>query len=153
MKMILPLLMGLTGLAAGGAAGHMLRSPAPESSVEAQEVPAAAQPDQAHEYVKMTNQFVVPVMQAGRVASLVVMSLTLEVVEGTSERAYAVEPKMRDAFLQVMFDHANTGGFTGAFTESLPMDNLRKALLEAAQSIGGKTMKDVLISEIVRQDI
>ncbi len=60
---------------------------------------------------------------------------------------------MRDSFLQVLFDHANAGGFDGAFTEAGAMDQLRGALREVAQrDLGEELVKDVLILEIARQD-
>ena len=65
---------------------------------------------------------------------------------------YEREPKLRDAFLRVMFDHANAGGFDGAFTNSNQMDVLRRALREVAQKTIGPTASDVLILDIVRQD-
>jgi flagellar protein FliL len=86
------------------------------------------------------------------VTSLVIMSLSLEVTIGTSESIYAREPKLRDAMLQVMFDHANAGGFNGMFTDGANLVFLRKAFLEVSQKIIGDEVKDVLISDISRQD-
>ncbi len=106
----------------------------------------------AHDYVKLNNQFVVPVVQNGRVDALVILSLSLEVTTGSTEKVYQVEPKLRDGFLQVMFDHANAGGFRGTFTDGSNMILLREALLEVAQSTLGPDVSDVLIVDIVRQD-
>ncbi|MFY8145464.1 MAG: flagellar basal body-associated FliL family protein, partial [Rhodobacter sp.] len=103
-------------------------------------------------YVKLNNQFVVPVMAEGRVSSLVVLSLSLEVTPGQVERVYEMEPKLRDAMLQVLFDHANSGGFNGSFTDGANLVLLRAALLETALRIFGKDVTDVLIVDIVRQD-
>lgn len=105
-----------------------------------------------HDYVKLNNQFVVPVVQNGRVAALVILSISLEVKAGSTEKVYQVEPKLRDGFLQVMFDHANAGGFMGTFTDGSNMVLLREALGEVAQSILGPDVTDVLIVDIVRQD-
>ena len=63
------------------------------------------------EYVKLSNQFVVPVVKGKTVVSLVVLSLSLEVPEGQKDAVFRREPKLRDSFLQVLFDHANIGGF------------------------------------------
>lgn len=105
-----------------------------------------------HDYVKMNNQFIVPVVQKGRVSALVILSLSLEVKPGLGERIYAIEPKLRDALLQVMFDHANSGGFAGSFTDAANLVLLRRALLEAAMRVAGDGVSDVLIVDIVRQD-
>lgn len=105
------------------------------------------------EYLKLTKQFVVPVVDSERIEALVTMSLSLEVTPGMTEAFYAIEPKLRDGFLQVMFDHANTGGFDGAFTESDNMKVLRKALLETARKNLGDDVSEVLIMSVNRQDV
>ncbi|MEP1962581.1 flagellar basal body-associated FliL family protein [Tateyamaria sp.] len=108
--------------------------------------------DPTSEYVKMSNQFVVPIVDGDSVKGLVVMSLTLEVIAGQKDAVYTREPKLRDSFLQVMFDHANIGGFDGAFTNASNLAVLRGALLEVSQKVMGKQVTDVLIVEIARQD-
>jgi hypothetical protein len=102
--------------------------------------------------VKLNNQFIVPVVEQAEVQALVILSISLEVRPGTTEAVYTQEPKLRDAFLQVLFDHANAGGFNGAFTSSTNMDVLRQSLLETAQAVIGKSVRNVLIVDIVRQD-
>lgn len=106
----------------------------------------------AFDYVKLNNQFVVPVVDHGRVGALVILSLTLEVKMGGREAVYQREPKLRDSFLQVLFDHANAGGFNGNFTDANNMDLLRHALLEVARKTMGPVVSDVLVVDIVRQD-
>lgn len=106
----------------------------------------------APEYVKMNNQFVVPVVDEGRVAAMVVLSLSLEVEAGNTEAVYQREPKLRDAFLQVLFDHANVGGFSGSFTDGSNLVVLRTSLKEAASLVLGTMVSDILITDIARQD-
>lgn len=156
MGKIVPLLLALVGLAVGGGAGFFLR-PAPEAELaedgtEVQEPAAKPDPEVPPEYAKLNNQFVVPVMDGGRVISLVILSLSLEIEPGSSQDVYAREPKLRDVFLQVLFDHANAGGFQGSFTDGSNLVLLRKALFEAAAGVLGPTVKDILISDIARQD-
>ncbi len=176
-RKLIPILLGLIGLGIGVGAGIFLR-PAAETAIEVEagaaehaapteadaadaEVAKAAQASEppkdetaegGPEYVKLSNQFVIPVVEQGRVVSMVILALTLEVGAGTTEAIYAREPKLRDAFLQVLFDHANSGGFNGAFTDGANLVLLRKALLEAAQTAIGPNVSDVLISDIARQD-
>lgn len=182
MRMILPLLLALGGTGGGVVAGLALRpaampmddsgdgghgggaedghaadapadAHAPSAAPEAH---AAADghggTDGAPEYVKLSNQFVVPVVEKGRVAAMVILSLNLEVTAGSSEGVYTREPKLRDAFLQVLFDHANAGGFAGSFTDGSNLIFLRRALGEAAKRVLGSVVTDVLIIDIVRQD-
>lgn len=177
MRMILPLLLALGGTGGGIAAGLALRPAAPPMAAaedhgtateDGHSVPAAeahAAPEAAQrasgdhgattglpDYVKLSNQFVVPVVESGRVSAMVILSLSLEVTAGSSEAVYNREPKLRDAFLQVLFDHANVGGFAGAFTDGANLIFLRRALREAASRVLGPSVSDVLIIDIVRQD-
>lgn len=175
MAKLLPLLLALVGLAVGTGAGYFLK-PAPKPAEmhdthegdghEAKDDhapkaddhakddghgdPAAA--DGAVDYVKLNNQFVVPVVENGRVSALVVLSLSLEVEAGGSAAVYEREPKLRDAFLRVLFDHANAGGFRGSFTDTANLATLRVALREAGQSIMGEVVSNVLIVDMMRQD-
>lgn len=178
-RKLLPIILALVGLGVGIGAGMFLRpahEPAAETTTaegaataegeaapkegeatKAEAAPkegeaAATDAENGPEYVKLSNQFVIPVLEQGQVASMVILALTLEVTHGTSEATYTREPKLRDAFLQVLFDHANSGGFKGAFTDGSNLILLRKALLEAAQSAVGANVTDVLISDIARQD-
>ncbi|MGV6804627.1 MAG: flagellar basal body-associated FliL family protein [Ruegeria sp.] len=105
------------------------------------------------DYVKLNNQFVVPVVASNRVEALVVLSLSIEAEPGLRDEIYAREPKIRDAFLQVLFDHANVGGFQGAFTRANNLDTLRSALTEVARGQFGSGIHNVLIIDIARQDV
>lgn len=146
---ILPFILAILGLVLGVGGGMLLRPAAEHSDAE---VVQAADAPVLTEFMKLNNQFVVPVVAHGRVSSLVIMSLSLEVSIGATEGIYAKEPKLRDAMLQVMFDHANAGGFNGVFTDGANTVFLRKALLEVSQKAIGSEIKDVLISDISRQD-
>jgi uncharacterized protein YneF (UPF0154 family) len=149
MKKILPLLLVILGLVVGVSGGVFLRPDPEQSDSEPTRHEDVIAPT---EFVKLNNQFVVPIVEKGRVASLVIMSLSIEVNAGTSERIFSQEPKLRDAMLQAMFDHANAGGFDGVFTNGANLAALRSALLEVVQKIMGGTVKDVLISDLLRQD-
>ncbi|MGR3514773.1 MAG: flagellar basal body-associated FliL family protein [Paracoccaceae bacterium] len=161
MAKILPLLLMIVGGAVGAGAGIMLK---PEEPMEcAAEGPcdsdkAMAEPEEKTDvegvyYVAMKNQFVVPVIQDELVKSLVVLSLSLETTADQSEGIFSRQPKIRDVFLQVLFDHSHIGGFDGAFTESSRLSVLKVALLEAAQSVVGTVVSDVIITDIVRQEM
>jgi flagellar protein FliL len=150
MKKLLPLILILLGLGAGAGAGLALR-PAPPADDDVAAAPVAL-PSKPSDFVRLNNQFIVPVVEQGRVASLIVLALSLEVDEGTNQQVFAREPKLRDAFLQVLFDHANSGGFRGNFTESTALVALRRALRETARQVVGGNVQDVLITDFARQD-
>jgi 3-oxoacyl-(acyl-carrier-protein) synthase len=175
LKILLPVLLALFGLGMGLGAGLFLRADgavAPEADTSAEGAGAEAEgktPDAEApaedtegksrveakgevEYVRFNNQFVIPVVERGQVAAMVVLALSLEVTQGQTERVYQMEPKLRDALLHVMFDHANSGGFSGDFTDGAALEPLRAALREAVVRTFGPEARDVLISDIMRQD-
>ncbi|WP_116133237.1 flagellar basal body-associated FliL family protein [Tropicimonas sp. IMCC34043] len=175
-RLILPVLLALIGAGAGVGAGMALRPPDGGTGVPADPHSAAADPhaqtatahgaggrepspesdahaSDATEFVKLNNQFVVPVLKNGQVTAMVVLSLTLETEPGSREAIYEIEPRIRDTFLQVMFAHANAGGFDGTFTQVSNLDDLRVALRETATRLLGEAVVDVLVTDIARQDI
>ncbi|MEX3017525.1 flagellar basal body-associated FliL family protein [Gymnodinialimonas hymeniacidonis] len=124
-----------------------------EEDHEEPEPPRVEQTGEGTEYVRLNNQFVVPIVRNGAVRSLVVLGLTIEVTTGQNNLVFDQEPRLRDSFLRVLFAHANTGGFDGVFTEAEAMEPLREGLREAAQGIlGRENTFDVLITDITRQD-
>ncbi|SMY08229.1 flagellar basal body-associated FliL family protein [Flavimaricola marinus] len=170
MKLILPLILLLVGTGGGIAAGLFLTPAAEEPTEEAMANPCGPLPEDDHamtaaedhsepeaasdkEYARLNNQFVVPVVSNEQVQALVVVSLSVEVPTGEKDFVFEQEPKLRDAFLQVLFDHANLGGFDGQFTATTNMRNLRTALRNAAREAIGNQVSDVLILELVRQDV
>lgn len=167
MKKLLPVILALVGLCAGTGTGLALKKSntegkevtcGPESSHDTSDdlaqLPNREEPEENEkfEYVKLNNQFIVPIVEDGKVGSLVVLALNLEVVPGYKEAVFALEPKLRNAFLLILFDHANAGGFKGTFTSSNNMTVLQNALREVARKTLGNSVSDVLITDVVRQD-
>lgn len=167
MKKLLPLIVLVLFASLGLTAGKFLQPAPPETeevAAEDAETPQVAEAKNETtgtsgsagrpvDYVKMNNQFVVPIVENERVAALIVLSLSIEVPEGKQEDVLRKEPKIRDSFLQVLFTHANLGGFSGEFTQPVKLNSLRRSLLEVAQrDIGKELAYDVLILEIARQD-
>lgn len=163
MRKLLPIILAVVGLGAGLGAGKLMQ-PAPQDTAHTDVcedfdpatkldlTPKVVDLDKV-DFVKLNNQFVVPVVSDGKVKSLVVLSLSLEVSSGNQDIVYQREPKLRDVLLQVLFDHANAGGFDGVFTSGRKMDLLHQALLETAQKTLGGAVSDVLIQDLVRQDV
>ena len=159
----------LIGLGAGAGAGIFLRPAATNAAEECQDDGhgscdvemvdnaghgEAIEPDPNNVYyVKLSKQFVVPVIKDSRVSSMVVMSLSIETTPTVGDTVFAREPKLRDALLGVMFLHANSGGFDGQFTSNEAMKDLRGSLLEAARDVIGDDVYNVLITDILRQDV
>jgi len=166
MKKLLPIVLVLLGIGGGVGAGLVLKPelPVEDTVLEETDPCGDVQPASSvakrpvadpvtREYVRLNNQFIVPVVQKERIDALVVLSLSIEIAKGRSQTVFDREPKLRDEFLQVLFNHANMGGFQGAFTETATMAILRRNLLEAGQSILGDAVSDILITDIARQDV
>ena len=165
MKKILPIIMLLIGTGAGVGAGVFLR-PEPtltehsETQVEEKEIAEKPEkekeeglPIDGKEYIKLSNQFVVPIVEKDRISSMIVMTLSVEAPIGQGQEVYDLEPKVRDVFLRVLFDHAAIGGFRGAFLNNENLDPVRLNLKNAArENFGADLISDVLIFEIARQD-
>lgn len=136
-----------------------VKEPAADGEVESVEASTDASSDSAPpasgtgpEYVALQRQMIVPIVSNDQVISLVVLSLSIEVQPGFSNDVYDREPKLRDAFLRVLFRHANSGGFSGAFTSGEKMQDLRRALNRAGQQVLGTVLIQVLVTDILRQE-
>lgn len=166
--LLLPLIMLLVGLGAGVGAGLFLAPPEEaaedghdetggedhgEAGHEGEDGGTAGEGEATTDFARLSNQFIVPVVKGENVDALVVLSITLEVDVGGTDTVFAQEPRLRDKFLQVLFDHANVGGFDAGFTQAGTMAILRNALKESARSALGPLVHDVLIVDIVRQEV
>lgn len=163
MGKVLPILIVLIFALGGAGAGFALK-PKPVEDGKASAEPMHAEAKETSEdlppietgeweYVKLDKQFVVPVVSEAGVASLMLLAISLEVKPGQEEAIYAKEPKIRDRFLSVLFQHANSGGFDGHFTDRRQLKDVRANLRRAARGLFGETINDVLLTDIIRQDL
>ena len=164
MKKLIPIILVLLFAGAGVAAGLALKPQATEGEEHAnpcgddpnkKETAKTKEPtkkDETYEYVKLSNQFIVPVIKGDIVRSVAIVALSLEVKIGAKDQVFAVEPKLRDTFLQALFDHASIGGFDGAFATTENLLRMRRSLKEGAVSVLGDIVSDVLVTDIARQD-
>lgn len=178
MRLLIPVVIALLGLGGGVGAAVFLRpdampagdvqaalSPCGEGGSEmAEDTATGHEADGAHnqahspgsrdsQYTALGDQFVVPVVNAGSVEALVILSLSVETAPGFGDEIVAHTPKLRDLFLRELLDHANLGGFQDTFTSNGTLDRLRVALREAGQNEMGHEFRDVLILDINRQEM
>lgn len=159
-RKVMPVIVALLGTGGGVAAGMWLGPGMRDDPISVPDDTTGALTERPipdakvdTEFVKLDNQFVIPIVQSDMISAMVVMSLTVEITKGATQQVYEREPKLRDAFLQVLFDHANMGGFAGEFTGSNTLDVLRAALTENAQRLLGDNVHGVLITGVARQDL
>ena len=169
MKKILPILIILIAAIGGAAGGMVFRPPADmaagedamagENHGESNTSSKSSGRDDVedmrgeYDYVKFSRQFVIPVINGGGVKALVVVDIQLEVEPGTSEAAFSREPKIRDAFLKVLYQIAHTGGFGGSLVSDYILKDMHDDLETAARAILGDSLHDVLITDLLRQDL
>lgn len=170
-KILIPVILTILGAGAGIGTGYVLGPKTPEQEAQTEGKVATQNPENKAEntqetqgesnalpsdnanYFKIQNQFIVPIIHHGKMTGMVLMSLAIEADPSLRDAIFKHEPKLRDAFLRVMFDHANIGGFDGNFTENGPMQLLDESLLRVAQGMIGIGIRDVLILEIARQEL
>ena len=128
--------IGIVLGAGGGIAAALLTGngtpdaePAPEPAVVAR---------------RMDRQFVLPVLEEGRVAGHAVLTLAIETSLGADE-AHVAEPRLRDAFLSALVAQSAEDGFGGAIASPEGLDALRALLLRAGQRVVGDDLHGVLI--------
>lgn len=148
----------LVGGMAGGGAGLFL---APEDQAElettAPSVPAETgeqveQPEDTEvAFADFSDQFIIPIVGDNEVEAMVVLRISIEVDEPALQNVYDMEPKLRAAFLQSLFNHANNGGFDANFTAFSAMDSLRRELGQVARNVVGPSVREVLILDVIRQ--
>ncbi len=152
MKPLIIAIAGIVSLGGGAIAGAMFGT-GPAQDMPAHDAkPAISAKPSRFEYVKFNSQFVVPVQSDGRVTALLVTNLQLEVSEGSTEDAFRREPRLRDAFLNILFQMAGEGAFDADMFAPATQTELRGRLLAAARGIMGNSVNAVLISDFLKQD-
>lgn len=140
---------GVIAILAGGAAGWALREPV--APVAVGEVPPDDPADR--DYVKIGRQIVVPVVKGGATEALMLFEVALDVPLSLSEPTYRAEPRLRDAFLKILFEMSYTGAFSDTYTDDRVIAELRSKLLAAARAEMGPRIHDVLILDVIRQEL
>ncbi len=103
-------------------------------------------------YLKFKRQFVVPVMDHGKITALVIMNLNLELNSDAPENVYSQEPKLRDAITRELLALSNDDVFGENLTSAESYETLRSTLLRAAKGVLPEGIQDVLILDIARQE-
>jgi len=151
MKPLIIAIAGIVSLGGGAVAGAMLGGGSHDEPMHDAKSAMAPKPSN-FEYVKFNSQFVVPIQTDGHVTALLVANLQLEVNQGSTEEAFLREPRIRDAFLKILFEMAAEGSFDGdMFAPTVQME-LRGRLLSAARKVLGDEVNAVLISDFLKQD-
>ncbi len=103
-------------------------------------------------YLKFKRQFVVPVMQSGKIDALVIMNLNLELNGEAPDNAYSLEPKLRDALTRELLTLSDDDMFGANLTSADSYEILRSTLLRAAKAVMPEGIEDILILDVARQE-
>ena len=143
MKKIIAIVLVLVGIVGGGAAGMMLK-PAPpepegteagagdvgEKTAEKEEDVEDGEAEQSTSvYVKVGRQTIIPVLDKGETKALMLFELAVDIPPSENDRALAMEPRLRDAFLRELFQMSYTGAFDETFTDDRVIEELRRSLV------------------------
>jgi hypothetical protein len=161
-KFVLPVLSLIVGLGGGGAAAIMMGPAASEQHGAGVDHSGTAEQDSAThdgeddgptEIVKLPNQFVVPVIVNKSVRSMVILTVALEVEQGQADFVRTLEPKLRDTFLDELFNLAAMGGFRDELISRKTLEIVRAALSQRARDVLRQKAVAVLITDMARQDV
>ena len=167
LRLMLPVLLLLLGVAGGVGAGLLLGpgdAEGPAASAQTSDDADATDdsgtaegtrgttPADGTEFVRLNNQFVVPIVRDGSVRSLVVMALTLEVDSGNNQAVFDREPRLRDSFLQVMFAMPMRAGSTAASPRPRQWTRCARHSAMPRARCWARSSPTFLIVDITRQD-
>lgn len=146
MRFLIILSLAVICAAGGAGAAWVLKPGHVEQAVVEEDEPSH------YGFVELQNQFVVPLTDGEMISGLVAVSLAIEGEKGQESMIEDAEPRLRDAFLRVLFDHARADGFSGDFTNNTSMSELRNRLSTTAHDTLGSIANGVLITSVTRQD-
>ena len=109
--------------------------------------------DTTYGFLKFSRQFIVPIVTAGNVDTLLIIDINLEVKPAATESAYSQEPKLRDALLTALLRLSNEGAFDEKMLEDENIEDVREQLLYSAREIIGDDVLEVLILSMARQEL
>lgn len=150
MAKLIPVLLILLGIGMGGAAGVFLR-PVPDQEAELDAAPPPVPPRAERSVIEIPGQFIVPVDMGEARLAIFAVRLALEIAPESVAQAEAETARLRDGLLRALFEHANIGGFSGAYTDTTRINLLRRNLLSEAEGVlGAGVVFAVLITDILR---
>ncbi len=178
MKQIVPSIVALLAISAGGGAAYFVKSGASpkapsaahESSGDESGGHAAPKPVKAKKghgksdkhgdaassdvtYYKFSREFVVPMIEDDRVQSLVILNLNLEVDTAISQELFSKEPVLRDNIMTTLVKLSSGGRTLNSITDVDNYETLRAMILTNLQNEIPVGIRNVLILDMARQDL
>ncbi|MCK0151405.1 flagellar basal body-associated FliL family protein [Marivita sp. S6314] len=157
-KILFPVIALVLGLAGGTGAAIFLQ-PAQGDTAHAgtdNPPPVSSETDAEDadlEIVKLPKQFVVPVILRNRVRAVVILTVALEVPSASADDVRTAEPKLRDTFLDELFELAALDGFKDELVSKETLGLVRTTLTQRARSVLRDDQVSVLVTDMARQDV
>ena len=105
-------------------------------------------------YFKFSREFVVPIIQNERVASLVILNINIESDAALSDKLFSQEPVIRDVIMTTLIEISGDGRTFQSMTSIENYETLRSLILVALQKkFPDMGIKNILILDIARQDL
>ena len=177
MKQIVPSIVALLAISAGGGTAYFLKSgssnPKPASAAhdtggdegEGHAKPKKEKKEQKGHgssdkhgdadvtYYKFSREFVVPMIEDDRVQSLVILNLNLEVDTAISQELFSKEPVLRDNIMTTLVKLSSGGRTLNSITDVDNYETLRAMILTNLQNEIPEGIRNVLILDMARQDL
>lgn len=104
-------------------------------------------------YYKFSREFVVPIMRGGHVNSLVILHISLETDNSTSERLFSEEPKLRDNIMTTLIALSNDGRTLEEPTNINNYETIRSMILMNLRDSIDTGIQNVLIVDMAKQNL
>lgn len=104
-------------------------------------------------YYKFSREFVVPIIRAGRVESLVILNLNLEADAAISQKLFEMEPKLRDNIMTTLITLSNDGTTFESMTSVENYESIRSMVMMNLKSVMSTGIHNVLIVDLAKQDL
>lgn len=181
MKHLITAFVAIACIVAGGVGGHFLRSAGTGSEVAAEEnsadgeggysdasapEPAKASTNDSHgkaagggrsasalTYYRFSREFIVPLIDNGRVSSLVILNINLELDSAASQNLFSMEPALRDNIMTTLITLSNDGRTFESISSIENYESLRAMILMNLKKLAPTGINNVLILDMARQDI
>ncbi|MCF6328399.1 MAG: hypothetical protein L3J02_01175, partial [Henriciella sp.] len=155
MKHIIPALVAIVFIVAGGVGGHFLKSrsgaPAtpdgydkkadshgakkPKKDNHSKKGKSAKPPSSAVVYYKFSREFVVPIMRDNRVDSLIILNINLEADSKVSQELFSMEPKLRDNIMTTLITLSNDGTTFESFADVESYETIRSMIAQNLKNV------------------
>lgn len=104
-------------------------------------------------YYKFSREFIVPVLNDGKVESLVILNINIEADSAVSQQLFSLEPKLRDTIMTALIKLSGDGHTLQNLTNAENYETIRSMLLMELKDVVPTGIENVLILDLAKQDL